>query len=311
MTVWNRSPGPVRELTTRGAAVAPTPAAGARSAELVLVSVADWAATRAVLLGPDGALTTGPLPGVLISTSTAAPEDLAVLAERTTALLDLGVLGSHRHATTGRLRLYVGGRSELVARVRPWLDLLGRPVQHVGDLGAGVRLKLIMNLLVGVHVQVLAEAVALAGGVGLDRRLLLDVITRNGLNHPLLGLTALRLSAEDYSAADFRLRLMAKELNLAVATARQAGVELPLAEAAQRTHDTALTLGLGDEDCAAIARVMAAAERLRATVRHPRSAVAGLGASGAGGSVAARPLPGGGVERVPVDDQLGVGEQRR
>ena len=69
---------------------------------------------------------------------------------------------------------------------------------------------------------------------------------------------------------------MAKELNLAVATARQAGVELPLAEAAQRAHDTALTLGLGDEDCAAIARVMSPTGQLRATVRHPHPTVTEL-----------------------------------
>ena len=276
VTVWNRSPGPMRRLAAYGASTAPTPAAAARSADVVLVTVEDWSATRAVLLGPDGALTAGPLTGVLIATSTAAPEDLAVLAERTTAILDVGVLGGHRHAAAGRLQLYVGGRADVVARVQPWLNLLGRPVQHVGDLGGGVRLTLIMNFLVGVHVQVLAEAVALADGVDLDRRLLLDVITRNGLHHPLLGLTALRLSAEDYSAADFRLRLMAKELNLAVATARQAGVELPLAEAAQRAHDTALTLGLGDEDCAAIARVMSPTGQLRATVRHPHPTVTEL-----------------------------------
>ena len=325
----------MRRLAAYGASTAPTPAAAARSADVVLVTVEDWSATRAVLLGPDGALTAGPLTGVLIATSTAAPEDLAVLAERTTAILDVGVLGGHRHAAAGRLQLYVGGRADVVARVQPWLNLLGRPVQHVGDLGGGVRLKLIMNFLVGVHVQVLAEAVALADGVDLDRRLLLDVITRNGLHHPLLGLTALRLSAEDYSAADFRLRLMAKELNLAVATARQAGVELPLAEAAQRAHDTALTLGLGDEDCAAIARAMSpqvdsappygihTRPRPNSTTAcrpaTPASSHRGahLGDSGCepgggvtlGGSLCRRPLPGGGVERVTVDDQPRISQE--
>lgn len=268
VTVWNRSPGPAEALATRGAAVAPTPGSAACSADVVLVPVTDWAATRAVLLGPEGALTGGPLPGVLITMSPAGPEDLAALAEHTPALLDLGMLGDHRHVAGGRARLYLGGRAEAVTRVRPWLDLLGHPVRRVGELGAATRLRLVLNLLIGVQVQVLAEAVALAAGVGLDRRLVLDVITRSGLVQPALGLTAPRLSTGDYSAADFRLRLIARELNLAIATARQSGVELPLAEAAQRTHDSALVLGLGDEDCAAIARVVAAAP-LRATVRQP------------------------------------------
>ena len=275
VTVWNRSPGPAEALAARGAVVAPTPGGAACAAEVVFVPVTDWAATKAVLLGPEGALTGGPLPGVLVTMTTAGPEDLAALAERTPALLDLGMLGDHRHVASGRARLYLGGRAEAVTRVRPWLDLLGHPVRRVGDLGTATRLRLILNLLLGVQVQMLAEAVALATGVGLDPRLVLDVVTRSGLAQPATGLAAPRLSTGDYSAADFRLRLIARELNLAVATARQSGVELPLAEAAQRTHDTALVLGLGDEDCTAIARVVTAAPP-RATVRAPTPTAAGV-----------------------------------
>lgn len=272
VTVWNRSPGPVQSLTTLGAEAAPSPAHAARAADLVLVTVADWAATRAVLLGPHGALADGPLPGVLVTTSPTTTEDLAALSARTPALLDLSVLGDHRHLATGRACLYAGGRAEVLARARPWLDLLGAPVRHVGELGSATRLRLVLNLLVGVHVQGLAEAVTLGAGIGLDPRLLLDVVTRSGFTPPMSGFAALRLASGDHTAADVRLRLVARELNLAVASARQAGVELPLAEAAQRTHDTALVLGLGDEDCTAIAKVVAAAPP-RATVQRPPASV--------------------------------------
>lgn len=259
VSVWNRSPEPVAELVALGATAAPSPAAAASGAELVLVSVADWAATREVLYGPGGVLAAGPLSGVLISTSTLAPDDMATLAGRTAAVLDVGLLGNHRHASQGQLRLYVGGPAEVLARVRPTLDLLAQQVLHVGELGAGMRLKLLMNLLMGVQVQVMAEAVALGAGVGLDRDLVLDAITSSGFASPVMSFKARRLASGDYATPDFRLRLMAKDLALALAAAGQAGVELPLAQAAQRTHDTAVARGYGDQDCAAIARAVAEA----------------------------------------------------
>lgn len=261
VSVWNHSPDQAAELVTLGAAAAASPAAAAHRAELVLVCPVDSTATREVLLGPGGVLTDGPLPGVLVSTSTVAPEDMTALAAGTPSMLDACLLGSHRHASAGQLRLYVGGRAEVLARVRPMLNLLAQDVVHVGDLGAGMRLKLLMNLIMGVQVQVMAEAVALGASVGLDRQLVLDAISSSGLASPMTGFKARRLASGDYAAPDFRLRLLAKDLNLAVAAARQVGVKLPLAEAAQHTHDTALALGYGDEDCAAIARLVAAANR--------------------------------------------------
>lgn len=257
VAVWNRSPQPVEALAAQGATPADTPAAAAKDSELVLVSLADAGATRQVLYGAGGILEAGPLPGVLVSTSTLAPDEMAALAERTPAVLDVGLLGNHHHAAEGRLRLYVGGRAELLNRVRPVLELLAQQVRHVGELGSGMRLKLLMNLLMGVQVQVMAEAVALGAGMGLDRNLVLDAITNSGFASPVMGFKARRLAGGDYSNPDFRLRLMAKDLGLVLAAAGQARLELPLARAAGRSHETALALGFGDQDCAAIARTVA------------------------------------------------------
>jgi 3-hydroxyisobutyrate dehydrogenase-like beta-hydroxyacid dehydrogenase len=258
VTVWDRSPDRSADLVAAGATVAASPAAAARDRALVLVSLADWSATQAVLCGPGGALADGPLSGVLASTSTLAPEEVVTLADRTPAVLDVGLQGNHQHAREGELRLYVGGRAEVLDRVRPLLDLLAKQVRHVGGLGAGMRLKLVMNLLMGVEVQVMAEAAALGARLGLDQATVLDAITASGFASPVMKFKASRLASGDYSAPDFRLRLMAKDLRLAVMAAERAGVAMPVTQAAGRTHEEALAQGYGDLDCAAVARTVGA-----------------------------------------------------
>jgi 3-hydroxyisobutyrate dehydrogenase-like beta-hydroxyacid dehydrogenase len=258
VAVWDRNEDRVAELVAAGATTAPAPAGVARDSALVLLSLADWSATREVLYGPGGVLADGPVPGVLGSTSTLAPEEVATLAERTRAVLDIGLQGNHQHAANGELRLYVGGPADVLDRVRPLLDLLAQQVRHVGALGAGMRLKLVMNLLMGVQVQAMAESVALGARIGLDPQLVLDAITASGYASPVMRFKASRLASGDYDAPDFRLQLMVKDLHLALAAADQAGIALPVTRAAGHTHEQALALGYGDLDCAVVARAIGA-----------------------------------------------------
>ncbi|MFJ2444356.1 NAD(P)-dependent oxidoreductase [Streptomyces sp. NPDC087658] len=256
--VWNRSPEPAEALAELGATVARTPALAARHTDVVLVSLADSAATEQALLGPDGVLADGPLDGVLASASTISPDLLGVLRERTPQVLDLGLLGNGDHAKNGELRVYVGGTDKDLARAQPVLDLIAKQVVHIGGPGDGMRLKLLMNTLMGIQVQAMAEATALGESVGLDRRAVLDAITVSGFATPVMGFKARRLAAERYENPDFRLRLMAKDLGLAVAEADRTGLSLPLVQTALATHEESVRRGDGDLDCAVVSRTVAA-----------------------------------------------------
>ncbi|GLF95487.1 NAD(P)-dependent oxidoreductase [Streptomyces yaizuensis] len=260
LTVWNRSPEPAETLGALGAAVARTPAEAARDADVVLVSLADGAATEQVLLGPDGVLADGPVDGVLASASTISPDLLRVLRERAPALLDLGLLGNGDHARSGELRIYAGGTDTDLARARGILDLLAKQVVHVGGPGDGMRLKLLMNTLMGIQVQAMAEATALGEAAGLPRRTVLDAITTSGFSTPVMGFKARRIAADRYDTPDFRLRLMAKDLALAVSEADRTGLHLPLVASALATHEQAVRHGDGDLDCAAIGRTLTASD---------------------------------------------------
>jgi 3-hydroxyisobutyrate dehydrogenase-like beta-hydroxyacid dehydrogenase len=258
LTVWNRSAERAAALAEAGATMARTPAAAARHADLILVSLADGTATEQVLLGTDGVLADGPVDGVLASASTISPDLLRVLRERTPSVLDLGLLGNGDHARNGELRVYVGGEDKDLARAGDILGLLAKQVVHVGGPGDGMRLKLLMNTLMGVQVQAMAEAVALGESSGLDRGVVLDAITASGFATPVMGYKARRLAAGRYDKPDFRLRLMAKDLGLAVAEASRTGLGLPLVQTALATHDEAVRRGDGDLDCAAVSRTIAA-----------------------------------------------------
>ena len=248
LRVFNRTRGRARP----GLAEAATPAEAAAGADLVLVSVADDAALREVLAGPDGVFEADP--GLVVNATTVAPGTVRELAARG-RLVDAGVLGNGRHARTGMLRCYVGGPDALVRRAEPVLAALGQQVLRVGPLGSGMSLKLIMNMVMGVEMQVLAEAVALGTVAGLDRQVVLDAVAGSGFAAPVMRFKAERMAGRSYARPDFRLRLMAKDLALAVAEAGSGGIALPMAAAASWSHEEAVGVGLGDDDCAAIAEI--------------------------------------------------------
>jgi 3-hydroxyisobutyrate dehydrogenase-like beta-hydroxyacid dehydrogenase len=257
LTVFNRTRGRALAFADRcGAAVAATPRRAASGAYAVLVSVAADADLEEVLLGPDGVFAARPVPRVVINASTVAPATTLRLSEHG-PLLDAGVLGNRGHAAAGELRWYVGGPAELVELALPVLGHLAKQVRHVGQAGTGMRLKLAMNLVMGLEMQALAEAVALGEAGGLDRSCVLDAITDSGFAAPVMRFKAPRMTANRYDDPDFRLALMAKDLSHAAAEAASAGTELPMTEAAARSHRAAVAAGHGDADCAAIVQTIA------------------------------------------------------
>ncbi|WFB08580.1 NAD(P)-dependent oxidoreductase [Streptomyces sp. LX-29] len=255
--VWNRTARRTAPLTGAGAVAAAHPAEAVAGSTAAICAVADSDALDAVLHGPDGVLTEGPYPGTLYCASTVSPEEVARIAGRTPSVLDVGMLGNRKHARDGELRLFVGGPRDDFAAGRPLLELLGKEVVHVGELGAGMRVKLLLNLLMGIEVQALAEAVELGAAVGLDRELVLRTISGSGFASPVMSFKARRLAARHWDEPDFRLRLMAKDLALAAEQSTAAGLRLPLVDAAAHTHRDATDRGHGDEDCVAVVHAIA------------------------------------------------------
>ncbi|MGW1882606.1 NAD(P)-dependent oxidoreductase [Streptomyces sp. NPDC001970] len=254
--VWNRTSERAEPLAKAGAVAAAHPADAVEGTRAAICTVADGEALGTVLRGPDGVLARGAYPGTLICASTVAPEEVVSIAGEVPSVLDVGMLGNREHARDGELRLFVGGEKRAFTVARPLLEMLGKEVVHLGALGSGMRMKLLLNLLMGIEVQALAEATELASATGLDRQLVLRTIAGSGFASPVMAFKSRRLAADRFDEPDFRLRLMAKDLMLATKQAAEAGLRLPLAAAAAETHVRATEQGLGDEDCAAVTRAL-------------------------------------------------------
>jgi 3-hydroxyisobutyrate dehydrogenase len=262
LTVFNRRRERTRPLEQRGASSAPTPAAVARNAEIVLVSVADDAAAEAVIGGTDGALLAAGSGAIIINTSTVSPGLSRRLSEAARVkgvfVLDAPVSGSTPQAEEGQLVIFVGGERAAYERCRPILAVLGRESFYVGPAGAGSTMKLCVNALLGLGVQALAEAIALGLKAGLDRDRFLDV----------LGSTVV-LSASQRSKLEnvrrdaypptFPLRLMSKDFGLIIDTARRLSVAMPATTSAQQVcaaEAARQRASSGDEDFSSVVRAM-------------------------------------------------------
>ena len=256
VSAFNRTAGKAEVLAGRGVRVAATAAAAARDADVLVVSLATADAVDEVLGGPQGALAAA-RPGTLVAdTSTVSPAAARAAAARIVSAglraVDACVVGNAQHARDGELRFMIGGAAADVAALGPVLDVLGKQVVHVGDHGMGATAKVAMNVLMGVQMQALAEAVVFGERAGLSRAQLIEMISASGYSSPVMRFKAGVMARRAFGQADFRLSLMRKDLLLALADAQQMGVPMPVTAASYEVLTMAANAGLGDLDCAAV-----------------------------------------------------------
>jgi 3-hydroxyisobutyrate dehydrogenase-like beta-hydroxyacid dehydrogenase len=252
LTVWNRTPKRAQPLRAAGASVARTPVEAGRAADVAITMVTDPEALERVVFGSDG-LADALGPGrLLLEMSTVGPDEVRSIAERLpdgVDVVDSPVMGSVPQATAGELNVLAGGSEGAFERVRPILDTFGN-VRHVGGLGAGAAMKLVVNSTLGAAITAVGEAIALADALGLDRGITLDVLSGSQLG---AAVSAKRESIESGSYPPrFKLSLAAKDLRLVTDAAARIGRELPVASAARGWLEQALEAGAGDLDYSAV-----------------------------------------------------------
>jgi 3-hydroxyisobutyrate dehydrogenase len=245
-----------------GTLVAPTPAEAAEASDVALLSLSSPAAVEEVVLGSDG-LRAGARRGfVVVDMSTGPPELARTLAAELGRIgvdsLDAPVSGGPRGAETGSLTVMVGGSREAFAAGRPLLEELASLVVHVGPAGAGQAAKLCNNLIAGATMVAIAEACAVAEHEGIDPAVLYRLLTSSTgdsrvlrTRFPLVGVSPDHPASRDYEAL-FSLRLMAKDLDLALQLAAAHGVEAPVATASRERYRTAQERGAGALDYSAV-----------------------------------------------------------
>jgi 3-hydroxyisobutyrate dehydrogenase len=248
---WNRTRGKLDELAREASvAVFDDPAEAAAGAEVILTMLSDGNATLEVIeaaaAGAEGDVVWAQMGTIGID----AAELCIDAAERLgLTLVDAPVLGTKQPAEAGELVILGSGPQEARERLGPLFEAVGKRTMWVGEAGAGSRLKVVVNAWIVSVVEGTAEAIALAEGVGVEPRLLLQAVEGGPLDMPYMRTKGESMLRREFPPA-FRLALAAKDARLALAAAQGAGLQLPMLEAiADRMAEAAREHG--EEDLAA------------------------------------------------------------
>jgi 3-hydroxyisobutyrate dehydrogenase-like beta-hydroxyacid dehydrogenase len=255
LTVWNRTTSRADELVAAGATLAKSPHDVAASSDFLLSIVSDPPALEEVLWGSNGAMQALKPGSTYVDSSTISPalarKISAACAQRGVRFLDAPVTGGDWGAREGKLVFMVGGDADTLKEAEPILGVMGKKWFHLGPNGAGQTIKLAMNLILALQVDALAEALALVIGAGLSGESLVEVMQSSMARSGVLDIKAPNLLKGEY-VPSFPLRLMHKDLGLALDLANQIGVALPATAAARETYSAVKGAAKEDLDYSAV-----------------------------------------------------------
>lgn len=257
VTVWNRTASRMQPLVELGATAGKSPRDVAAASDVLITIVSDPPALEQVLWGEQGAFEGLRRGSVYVDSSTVSPalarRIAAACSERGVEFLDAPVTGGTWGAEKGELTIMAGGSPETLARVEPIFGAIAKRWFLLGPNGSGQTVKLAMNLLLALEVDALVEALALSTAGGVAGEKLVEVMQASMGRAPVLDVKAPVILQRNY-APSFPLRLMHKDLTLALELAKQLSVSLPVGTAARAAYDQVLRAAHEDLDYAAVAR---------------------------------------------------------
>jgi 3-hydroxyisobutyrate dehydrogenase-like beta-hydroxyacid dehydrogenase len=252
---WNRSPKPAAKLEEWGIAIAPSVASLVVESDVILSSLANDEAVRAVYFDKGGVFSAAEPGTVILEMSTISPELSRQLHREARArgvnLLDVAISGSTPAVDAGTVTLLAGGDKDTFEQCVPIFESIASQWFLIGPGSSGIQMKLVVNLLLGLDMQAIAEAVSLGEHLQIDRNVLLHVLTRTAVVAPAIVGKIRKIKEGDYSP-EFPLRLMSKDMDLVMNAARASGADLPAAAVAQSILASNVVAN-GDLDLSAIA----------------------------------------------------------
>jgi len=253
--VYNRSSGPVEELCVRGAGAGSCCREIAQECDIIFIMVPDTLDVEAVLFGQNG-LAEGLRAGsIVVDMSSISPIATKDFAQRLGALgvkmLDAPVSGGQVGAEKATLSIMVGGPREVFEQVKPYLEIMGKNIVHVGDNGAGQTCKVANQIVVALTIEAVGEALLFAAKAGADPAKVREALLGGFAQSRILELHGERMIERNFTPG-FRLRLHQKDLNLALQGARKLGLSLPNTALVQELFNAVAARGGGDLDHSAM-----------------------------------------------------------
>jgi 3-hydroxyisobutyrate dehydrogenase-like beta-hydroxyacid dehydrogenase len=266
LSVFDVSPENAGPLVELGARQADSPRRVAEGAGALVLMVVNAGQVEEALFGGEGAAETMSSGSAVVVMSTVGPEAVrgmaGRLAGRGVRLLDAPVSGGVARAGRGDLLIMAGGPADLFEEVRPLLAAMGSTVAHCGgSVGDGQSVKLVNQLLCGVHIAAAGEALAYAEALGLDPRSVFETIRHGAANSFMLEDRGERMLRREFVPAKSALDIFVKDMGLVREAAGEQGFRTPLTDAAHWLYEEGSSLGLGGEDDSGIVRVYDWADR--------------------------------------------------
>ena len=250
----------LREHRERGGVVAGSIREATQDVDRVLLCLPTSEIAREVCLGPDGISSSARAETIVMDATTSRPSDSVAtgeaLAEHGIRFLDTSVSGNSAMAWKRDIVVMAGGAPEAFEDVAELLGAMARSVRHVGPLGSGARTKLIVNLILGAHRLVLAEALVLGERSGLDLAVLLEVLKDGAAYSKAMDGWGERMVNGDHDQPMSRIRQHAKDVRLMLEEGQRVGAPLWVANTVSQVLLVAQEQGLGDADNSAVMEVL-------------------------------------------------------
>ena len=265
LTFYARRAEVIAEMEAAGAKAASSSRAVAEQVDIVITIVTADPQIKDVILGPEGVLEGAKSGQLIIDMSTISPLTIRQIAAAATPkgvhVVDAPVSGGDTGAIAGTLTIIAGGEKEDIQRCRPLFEAMGKTesIFHVGPLGVGQTVKLVNQVIGGVNMAMIAEALCLGVRAGADPEVMHQVISVSSGNSTLFQLRVADFLLQDNFEPGFMLDLMKKDMGLAVELGKELDVPMPIGAGAYQMFALASQLGAGKDDFSAVCR---AAEHL-------------------------------------------------
>ncbi|MCG3212406.1 MAG: 2-hydroxy-3-oxopropionate reductase [Anaerolineae bacterium] len=259
LTVWNRTASKMDALVEAGAKAAASPGEVAANSDITVICVSDTPDVEAVILGPDGILSSAKPGSVVIDCSTISPivtrQLHQKLAEKGVALLDAPVSGGSEGAAKGTLSIMVGGAAETFQRALPVLQAMGSKITLVGESGAGQTVKLVNQILVANSMLAVGEALLFAQAGGVDLEKALEAVSAGAAGSWTLSNRGPQVIRRDWRPG-FMIDLQQKDVRLILDAAAKLGAPVPGTALVHQLYNTLQKQGLGSEGNHALVKAL-------------------------------------------------------
>ncbi len=257
--VYGRRPESLLPLVDAGAMACSSPLMVAENADVIIVMVSDTPDVEQVILGEDGVIHGARAGSVVVDMSTISPTVTKAIAAQLSArgveMLDAPVSGGDVGAVNGTLSIMVGGKPEVFEHVKPLFEAMGKNIIHIGGNGAGQVAKACNQIVVGVTIQAVAEALTFARKNGVDAAKVRDALMGGFAGSKILEVHGKRMLDHDFKPG-FKTKLHQKDMNIVMQTARELGLALPGAALVMQNLNALMGTGDGEIDSAAIVKVV-------------------------------------------------------